>query len=661
MEGKFSHLLSPFQIGKLTIKNRMVVAPMGDGYLGLNGPRGEFSEQGIEFMVERAQGGFGLMITGCQFTDNKIEKGDPISSILDNQGPFIHQGQELTERAAAYGMKVFGQITMGLGRNYPNLLSSSENEVFEFPQKTSQALTVEQIKAKIGCVIEGAKLMQAAGFAGVEVHALHWGYLLDQFSMSITNKRTDEYGGSLENRLRPCKEIVEGIKAACGADYPVSIRLGAKSFIQALNKADLHGKHEAGRTLEESVEVAKLLEAYGYDVLNVDTGMYDSFYYACAPSYMPYGYCIDLAAALKKAVNIPIICGSSMNDPDMNEEAVAQGKIDAVALGRQALADSHFVKKLEMGTPEKIRPCIGCLVGCLNKLQIGAPVTCAVNPASRRELTYHLEKTINPKKVMVIGGGVAGMEAARTAKMRGHQVEIFERGKRLGGVLHAAGAHDYKPAYRRLLAWYENEIKDRNIPVYLGEEMTPAKIIQKKPDVVILAVGGEPLMPRIDGIDSKKCISAEVMLEKEIDPGQRVVVVGGGLVGCETAIDLAQRGKNVTIVEASPAILAASRSVPISYRQMIPDMIEYLGIEVKENCRIEAVNDRGAVVLDTEKNEKLEIEADTVVISIGRKPRASIEQDLYGHGIAVYSCGDMNGVGLVYTCVTAAYEIARHI
>ena len=662
MANQFPHLLSPFTIGKVRIKNRLCVGPMGDGYLGLNGPHGEYSDLGIEHIIQRAKGGFGLYICGCMFADNQVDPADPSYALLNNKEPFRKQAMRLNERADYYGMKVFQQISMGLGRNYLGLYSCSANEVFEHPEVLSPVLTKEQIRQKIDCVIEGASVIKDSGFAGVEVHALHWGYLLDQFAMSITNHREDEYGGSLENRLRCCKEIVEGIKQVCGDDFPVSIRLGLKSYISRLNKSDLTGEHEAGRTLEEAIRIAQLLESYGYDVLNVDTGMYDSFYYACPPSYMPHGHVIPLAADVKKNVHIPVICGSRMNDPYMDEEAVSDGKIDGVVLVRGALADPNFAKKLEMGTPDKIRPCIGCLVGCMNKLRNGELISCAVNPVGRKEGNYSFEKTMCPKKIAVVGGGVAGMEVARVTKLRGHDVTIYEKSDCLGGLLHAAGAHSFKKEIHQLMEWYIQEMKDLEIPVVFGAEMNAEKIKELHPDIVVLAMGSTALMPKsIQGIDHPKSVSGIDVLTKQLDVGQDVIVIGGGLVGCEMALEFAMEGKNVTVVEAAPAILGNSNMLPLMSKQMVPDMLEYYHVKCMPGHKIDAVNDEGAVISPTEGGDPITLPADKVVFAIGRRMAPSFADELYGEGIECYSVGDMNMIGNCYTSISSAYEIARSL
>ncbi|MCI8616646.1 MAG: FAD-dependent oxidoreductase, partial [Lachnospiraceae bacterium] len=385
-------------------------------------------------------------------------------------------------------------ITMGLGRNYPNLPAPSSVHVFRHPGEVSPELSRDQIKSKIESIVKASKIAKDSGFSGVEVHSIHWGYLLDQFALSMMNHRTDEYGGRLENRLRAAKEILEGIKQECGSDFPVSMRLGLKTFVKGFEQASLTGEEEIGRTLEEGIEIAKLLESYGYDCLNVDTGIYDSFYYACPPMYMPKGYLVELAAKAKEAVNIPILAGGRMNEADIAENAIRHGKIDAVVLGRAALADPEYPNKVLTGHTEKIRPCIACNQGCITRLQQGKQPTCAVNPAAMREVRYALRPCVQPKKVVVVGGGVAGMEAARTAAMRGHKVSLYEKNESLGGNLIPVGSHSFKKEVRELNAWYQNELKALPVEIHTGEVVTAGQLRNLDADVIILAAGSVPIM-----------------------------------------------------------------------------------------------------------------------------------------------------------------------
>ena len=463
----YEYLGKPLQIGSLTIKNRFCMAPIGGGQHHL--PGGGLKDETIQYLVERAKGGFGLIFTGALAADCTVDPYTGIGpAILQNPDAFKMTATELNERANAYGTKIFAQITMGLGRNYPNLPAPSSVHVFRHPGEVSPELTHDQIKSKIESVIKAAKIAKDSGFAGVEVHSIHWGYLLDQFALSMMNHRTDEYGGSLENRLRAAKEILEGIKQECGSNYPVSMRLGLKTFVKDFEKATLTGEDEAGRTLEEGIQIAKLLESYGYDCLSVDTGTYDSFYYACPPMYMPKGYLVEMAAKAKEAVNIPILAGGRMNDPDIAEAAIRDGKIDAVVMGRAALADPEYPNKVLTGHTERIRPCIACNQGCITRLQQGKQPTCAVNPTAMREIRFAMRPAIQPKKVVVVGGGVAGMETARVAAMRGHKVSLYENDK-LGGNLIPGGSHSFKKEVRELNAWYQDELSLLPVEVHTGE------------------------------------------------------------------------------------------------------------------------------------------------------------------------------------------------
>ena len=654
----YEHLGKPLQIGRLTIKNRFCMAPIGGGQHHL--PGGGLKDETIQYLIERAKGGFGLIFTGAIAADGTVDPYTGVGpTILQNPDAFKMTATELNERAGAYGTKIFAQITMGLGRNYPNLPAPSAVHVFRHPGEVSPELTIDQIKSKIESVVKASKIAKDSGFSGVEVHSIHWGYLLDQFALSMMNHRTDEYGGSLENRLRAAKEILEGIKQECGSDFPVSMRLGLKTFVKGFEQASLTGEEEIGRTLEEGVEIAKLLESYGYDCLNVDTGIYDSFYYACPPMYMPKGYLVELAAKAKEAVNIPILAGGRMNEADIAENAIQDGKIDAVVLGRAALADPEYPNKVLTGHTEKIRPCIACNQGCITRLQQGKQPTCAVNPVAMREVRYALRPCVQPKKVVVVGGGVAGMEAARTAAMRGHKVFLYEKNGSLGGNLIPGGSHSFKKEVRELNAWYQNELKALPVEIHTGETVTSGQLRNMDADVVILAAGSVPVMTKVPGIDDKKVIGCMEAFAHPEKVGQKVIVIGGGLVGCEMALDYAQDGKEVTVVEALPKILSAGIPSPIPNGQMIPDLFEHHHVTVLENHRLSAVED-GRVILESDGQKKA-LDADSVVIAVGFRPVPSMAQELQGCGAVVYEIGDGQKVSTILHAVWDGYEVGNNI
>ena len=654
----YEHLGKPLQIGRLTIKNRFCMAPIGGGQHHL--PGGGLKDETIQYLIERAKGGFGLIFTGAIAADGTVDPYTGVGpTILQNPDAFKMTATELNERAGAYGTKIFAQITMGLGRNYPNLPAPSAVHVFRHPGEVSPELTIDQIKSKIESVVKASKIAKDSGFSGVEVHSIHWGYLLDQFALAMMNRRTDEYGGSLENRLRAAKEILEGIKRECGSDFPVSMRLGLKTFVKGFEQASLTGEEEIGRTLEEGVEIAKLLESYGYDCLNVDTGIYDSFYYACPPMYMPKGYLVELAAKAKEAVNIPILAGGRMNEADIAENAIRDGKIDAVVLGRAALADPEYPNKVLTGHTEKIRPCIACNQGCITRLQQGKQPTCAVNPVAMREVRYALRPCVQPKKVVVVGGGVAGMEAARTAAMRGHKVSLYEKNESLGGNLIPGGSHSFKKEVRELNAWYQNELKALPVEIHTGEEVTPEHLRNMDADVIILATGSVPVMPNVPGMDDKKVLGCMEAFANPEKVGQKVMVIGGGLVGCEMALDYAQDGKEVMVVEALPKILSAGILSPIPNGQMIPDLFEHHHVTVLEKHRLSAV-ENGKVILESDGQKKV-LDADTVVIAVGFRPAPSMAQELQGCGAVVYEIGDGQKVSTILHAVWDGYEVGNNI
>lgn len=658
MEQRYIHLGKPLQIGKLTVKNRFCMAPIGGGQHHL--PGGGLKDETIQYLVERAKGGFGLIVTGAIAADCTVDPYTGIGpAILQNPDAFKMTASELNERAGAYGTKIFAQITMGLGRNYPNLPAPSSVHVYRHPGEVSPELTRDQIKSKIESMVKAAKIAKDSGFAGIEVHSIHWGYLLDQFALSMMNRRTDEYGGSLENRLRAAREILEGIKQECGGDYPVSMRLGLKTFVKDFEKATLTGEEEAGRTIEEGVEIAKLLESYGYDCLNVDTGIYDSFYYACPPMYMPKGYAVELAAKAKAAVSIPILLGGRMNDPDIGEAAIRDEKIDAVVLGRPALADPEYPNKVLTGHTEKIRPCIACNQGCITRLQRGKQPTCAVNPTAMREIRFALKPCVRPKKVVIVGGGAAGMEAARTAALRGHQVTLIEKNAELGGCMIQAGSHSFKKEVADLNRWYQQELKGLSVDIHTGTEATPDMVKSLEADVVILSTGYVPVMPKVPGIENPmaiECMDAYAHPEKI---GQNVVVVGGGLVGCEMALGYAMEGKQVTAVEALDTLMTAGEEAPpIPNGQMIPDLFDHYGVKVLTRHKLTAVGD-GTVTLASEEGEKT-ILADTAVIAVGFRPAPSMAAELMDSGAVVYEITGQN-IGTILRAIWSGYELGNNI
>jgi 2-enoate reductase len=379
--------------------------------------------------------------------------------------------------------------------------------------------------------------------------------------------------------------------------------------------------------------------------------------------YLPEGFVLELSKKVKKEVNIPILTGGCrLSDPCLCENAIISGQADAVVIGRQSLADPFLPKKVETGHPEKIRPCIGCNQGCLLAITEGSDSSCAVNPAAIREGYYSFTKTSNPKKVMVIGSGISGMEFARTAALRGHEVSLYEKTGRLGGLLNTVGIHSFKKEIKKLNEWYQQELAGLDVCVHLNTELSTDAIKFAKPDVVVFSVGSTPILPSLPGIDDSKVTTSVGAITGEKKIGQKVAVIGGGLVGCELAFDYAREGKTVTLVEALDSILSAGEPIPLMNSMMLKDLLAHYKVNIVTGYKLDAVNAKGVVVAPTKgQGDKKEIEADSVVIAIGFKALPSIAGELYESGIEVYEVGDGRKVGNIKTAIGDAYEVARSI
>ncbi|HIR13835.1 MAG TPA: FAD-dependent oxidoreductase [Candidatus Choladousia intestinavium] len=662
---KYNTLFTPVKIGSVTIKNRFAMAPMGP--LGLADAEGGFNQRGIDYYTERAKGGTGLIMTGVTFVENQVEEHGMPNCPCSTYNPvqFVRTGREMTERVHAYGAKIFLQMSGGFGRvTIPTNLG-------EFPpvapspiphrwlDKTCRALTVEEIKSIVKKFGEGAFHAKRAGFDGVQIHAVHEGYLIDQFAIALFNQRTDEYGGSLEKRLRFAREIVEEIKRQCGADFPVTLRYSVKSFIKDWREGGLPGEvfEEKGRDTEEGIEAAKLLVSYGYDALDTDVGTYDAWWWNHPPMYQEKGLYRPYCRLMKENVDVPVLCAGRMDDPDMALEAIETGVCDIISLGRPLLADPDYVNKLRSGRIQEIRPCISCQEGCMGRVQEYSMINCAVNPQAARERVTEYRPVCRPKRVLIVGGGVAGCEAARVLAVRGHKPEIYEKGGRLGGNLIPGGAPGFKEDDLALADWYEYQLKKLGVPVYLRTEMTKEMVLKEQCDAVIIATGSEPKIFSLG--EDEHVYTASQVLMKEKDPGENTVIIGGGLVGCETALWLAEQGKKVTIVEALPKILAVNGPLCHANSEMLERLIPFKGIEVIGNAKAQNC-EKGVLRVETKEGER-KIPCDSVILSVGYRENNSLYRELEFEIPELYLLGDARRVSNIMYAVWDAFEVANHI
>ena len=658
-------LFTPLSIGKVSIKNRFAMAPMGP--LGLGDEQGGFNQRGIDYYTARARGGTGLIITGVTFVDNTIEEhGMPnCPNSTYNPVQFVRTSREMTERVHAYNARIFLQMSGGFGRvtiptnlgEFPPVAPSPIQH--RWLDKTCRALTVDEIHELVRDFGEGAYNAKRAGFDGVQIHAVHEGYLIDQFAISLFNQRTDEYGGSLENRLRFAREIVEEIKRRCGQDFPVMLRYSPKSFIKALREGALPGEEfeEKGRDLPEGVEAAKLLVSYGYDALDVDVGSYDAWWWSHPPMYQKKGLYMPYAKLVKENVDVPVLCAGRMDDPDMAEGAVMDGVCDIISLGRPLLADPDYVNKLRRGERKCIRPCISCQEGCMGRIQEYSMVNCAVNPQAARERVTAYNPVLKAKHVLVIGGGVAGCEAARVLAERGHKPEIMERSDHLGGNLLAAGAPSFKEDDIALVRWYENEMQRLNVPVHFNAPVDPASKLYDEYDAVIVATGATPKKFPL-GENAPVYTATDALLGKT-PIGERVTVVGGGLVGCETALWLAQEGKHVTIVEALDRLMAVNKPLCHANSEMLERLLPFRGVETLVSSSVQKY-ENGKLLVKTPQGEQ-QLDCDTVILSVGFREDRGVFDAWENSAKEIYLLGDAKKVANIMYAVWDAFEVANHI
>ena len=658
-------LFTPLSIGKVSIKNRFAMAPMGP--LGLGDEQGGFNQRGIDYYTARARGGTGLIITGVTFVDNTIEEhGMPnCPNSTYNPVQFVRTSREMTERVHAYNARIFLQMSGGFGRvtiptnlgEFPPVAPSPIQH--RWLDKTCRALTVDEIHELVRDFGEGAYNAKRAGFDGVQIHAVHEGYLIDQFAISLFNQRTDEYGGSLENRLRFAREIIEEIKRRCGQDFPVMLRYSPKSFIKALREGALPGEEfkEKGRDLPEGVEAAKLLVSYGYDALDVDVGSYDAWWWSHPPMYQKKGLYMPYAKLVKENVDVPVLCAGRMDDPDMAEGAVMDGVCDIISLGRPLLADPDYVNKLRRGERKCIRPCISCQEGCMGRIQEYSMVNCAVNPQAARERVTAYNPVLKAKHVLVIGGGVAGCEAARVLAERGHKPEIMERSDHLGGNLLAAGAPSFKEDDIALVRWYENEMQRLNVPVHFNAPVDPASKLYDEYDAVIVATGATPKKFPL-GENAPVYTATDALLGKT-PIGERVTVVGGGLVGCETALWLAQEGKHVTIVEALDRLMAVNKPLCHANSEMLERLLPFHGVETLVSSSVQKY-ENGKLLVKTPQGEQ-QLDCDTVILSVGFREDRGVFDAWENSAKEIYLLGDAKKVANIMYAVWDAFEVANHI
>ncbi|GAA0935533.1 FAD-dependent oxidoreductase [Pseudonocardia zijingensis] len=587
-------LFEPLRLGGLTLRNRLVMAPMGTCL----DAGGRITDDTIAYYLRRARGGVGtITVEGCLVSADTV---GPEPKICGRE--YLPGLRRLVEALRPY------DVTVGVQLMHPGRQVVEGPSVAPSPIPLNSAapvpheLTADEIAGIVADYGAAAALAAEAGFDFVEVHGAH-GYLPSNFLSPQFNQRCDEYGGSLENRARFSVEVARAITEQTG--LPLVWRLNGDDG------------PSGGLTIEEAARVAAMVVAAGASAISVSAGTWLSLQVTLAPMAVPRGHMRPLAAAVKRAVDVPVMAVGRLDDPDDAAAVVASGDADLVLLGRALIAEPDWPDKVREGRLDELRPCIACNA-CVDLVGRGERARCSVNPEAGRELTWELKPAATPRRVMVVGSGPAGMEAARIARLRGHDVSIWERDDRLGGKLEVAGLAPSKREVLRFRAYQAERLAELGVVIRTGVEVDTAVVAREAPDVLVVATGAEPLVPPLPGIDSPHVHDAQELLRGEVavEMGQRVVVIGGSATGCETAELLAARGAHVTIIEMRGSI---GRGIEAITRRQLVRQLRHDGVEIRTRATVIAI-EPGAVVHTDADGAAHEVPAGVVALAIGWRP-----------------------------------------
>ncbi|MGN1140052.1 MAG: FAD-dependent oxidoreductase [Oliverpabstia sp.] len=626
---KYKKLLSPAKIGSLEVKNRVIMAPMS---AALGNPDGTVSDALIAYLTARADGGVGMIITEYCFVTEEGRSSDHQISITDDEK--IPGLKKLVDAVHEHGAKICLQLQHGGRRSMVKVMAPSAI-LKQTDRVTPYEMTTQDVYDLIDAFIAGAVRAKKAGFDMVEVHCSH-GYLLNDFVSPCANRRTDEFGGGLTGRAKAPVMIIEGIKKACGADYPISVRLNGEDMVSDGNLA------------RDSAALAMLLEEAGADLIDVSGGM-NGVGYGIAPAAVKTGYNSEPAEEIHKIVDIPVAVAGRINEPEYAESLLRKGEVEFITLGRSLFADPDFVNKAAEGKEEEICPCVGCLQRCYGSYGHGGQFRgCMVNPFSMRETVLKLEPAKTRKKVVVVGAGIAGMETAWTAAARGHEVELFEQGSYAGGQFRIASIPPHKQLLARACIYYNNMCKKYGVKMHFNTKADKTLIESCNPDVVVVATGGNPLVPGIPGLKDSGCIANREILLGRIAPGNKALILGGGLQGAETADFMAEHGYEVTIIEMRDGI--AMDDHPATQKLLL-ERLNSNHVDMITSAKVEKVYPDG--VDYTKGEEKYGLHGfDSIILAFGTRSNNALVDELKELNAEVITVGDAvkagNAVEAIY-------------
>jgi len=623
-------LLEPFRLKNVEIRNRIIMAPM---LSRLCHPDGIVSQKLIDYYVERAKGGAGLIIVEYCYIDEKESKANQ-GQLGAYSDQLIAGLGDLAEAIQEWGTKAVLQICHGGRLASVKFMGRQPIAPSAMPGRTEEMareMTLEEIGAVIESFAEAARRAKTAGFDGVELHGTH-GYLMAQFLSPYTNRRTDNYG---RDRGLFALETLDRVRSKVGPDYLVGYRISGQEFI------------EGGITLEEAKTFARRLEERGIDYIHVSGGMPESGQQIISPPYLPQGIFLHLAEGIKKCVSIPVIAVGALHRPDLAERALREAKADLIAMGRALIADPELPKKAKAGRFEDIRTCLRCNEGCLSRVGENKTQRCAVNAEVGRERTMRIHPVSRPRKICVIGGGPAGMEAARVLSLKGHRVTLIEQERELGGLLRYAAVPDFKSELRSFMEYLKTQVRKLGVEILVGCRATPESIKELNPDSLILAAGSRPLAPEIPGVNKPFVENALGLLSGRFQTGKKVLVAGGAAMGCEVALHLASMGKQVTLVEMLSDL---APDLEMRSRLTILELLKERAVDSLTGWKLERIEDGGAFLADRNWNRR-EVEVDSVVLALGFVPNRELLRPLKESYPDVFVIGDCLAPRKVYQAV----------
>ena len=644
---KYEHLLSPIKIGETTVKNRIFMPPLSTNLAD----KGYVTDELVEHYKARAKGGVGLFVTEVVTVEPTYCYLPGDMCIYDDS--FIPGWKKLADGVHEYGAKILPQLFHPAHMAFPlpgtpRLIAPSNVGPY-YAKEAPRAVTKEELKVIIRQFGEAAKRAQIAGADGVEIHAAHAHGLLGGFLSPLYNKRTDEYGGDIDHRLRLTLEVIEEVRRVCGKNFIIDVRISGSEYT------------DGGLNLNDMIYVAKQLEKAGVDFLHVSGGTTIARGSSIPAPGTPMGSHAATAAEIKKYVSIPVATVGRITEPWIAEELIANGKADICMIGRANLCDPEFANKVAAEKADDIRPCIGCL-RCLNGIMFGKRVACTVNPSFELENEDTLAPAAEKKNVLVIGSGPAGMEAAFVAAKRGHHVVLCEKDAELGGLMRIAAVPIAKQDLTRLIQYMARRLEGAGVEVRLNCAVDKAMLEGEfKGYEVIAGAGAQPIViPAFTGF--KQWMTADDVLAGRAFPGRKIVVIGGGSVGCETADylaplvnDLYPRNREITLLEMAPGVMA-SESGPS--RSLLVQRMMAKGVQMICGAKVEKV-DESSIWYTRDGQQHCIADADTLVLAMGYKADPALEEMLKAAGASYHLIGDANKVGTIKDAIGAGYETAK--